>query len=143
MAALAAVPLKFLQLAINSLVEGGDVWRLSWLCAGFFLAVLLSAGVKFLLGLRLAVVGERVVPTELHQRRVEIRAGVGLGEVPDAAREQVELVAPTDASVMILGGVRRIASSLPVERKLVSCLDFIGLTSRSSGLAFSPMSMPS
>jgi hypothetical protein len=28
-------------------------------------------------------------------------------------------------------------------RKLVSCFDFIGLTSRSSGLAFSPMIMPS
>ena len=60
-AALAAVPLKFQQLAINSLVEGGDVTLLAWLCGGFLGAVLLSAGTKFLLGLRLAVVGERVV----------------------------------------------------------------------------------
>src|SRR6476469_7966138 len=48
------------------------------------------------------------------------------------------------SSVMRLGGVRRIASSLPpLARKLASCLAFIGFTSRSSVLAFSPMIMPS
>src|SRR6478672_5062469 len=48
------------------------------------------------------------------------------------------------SSVMRLGGVRRMASSLPpLARKLVSCLAFIGFTSRSSVLAFSPMIMPS
>ena len=60
-AALAALPLKFQQLAINSLVYGGD-WRLlAWSCAGFLGALALSAGLKFLLGLRMATVGEGVV----------------------------------------------------------------------------------
>ena len=60
-AALAAVPLKFQQLVINGLVYGGDVSLLLSLCIGFFGAVLLSAALKFLLGLRQSTVGERVV----------------------------------------------------------------------------------
>jgi ABC-type bacteriocin/lantibiotic exporter with double-glycine peptidase domain len=46
-AVLAVLPLKFQQLVINSLVYGGDVRRLTWLCAGFFAALLLSALLKF------------------------------------------------------------------------------------------------
>ena len=60
-AAVAAVPLKFQQLVINSLVYGGDRHRVAWLCAGLLGAVLLSAALKFALNMRLAVVGERVV----------------------------------------------------------------------------------
>lgn len=60
-AALAAAPLKFQQLVINSLVEGGTVERLVWLCAAFLGAVLLSAGLKFVLSLRISVLGERVI----------------------------------------------------------------------------------
>ena len=60
-AALAAVPLEFQQRAINSLVAHGDVGSFAWLCTGFVGAILLSATLKFTLGLRLSVVGERVV----------------------------------------------------------------------------------
>lgn len=60
-AAIAAAPLKFQQLVINSLVEGGTVDRLVWLCAAFLGAVLLSAGLKFLLSLRISVLGERII----------------------------------------------------------------------------------
>lgn len=60
-AGLAAVPLKFQQLVINGLVEGGDRTAIVWLCLGFLAVVLTSAGLKFVLRLRIATVGERVV----------------------------------------------------------------------------------
>lgn len=60
-AGLAAVPLKFQQLVINSLIDEGDPRKLFWLCAGFLAVVLLSAGLKFLLSLRLSQVGESVI----------------------------------------------------------------------------------
>jgi hypothetical protein len=60
-AGLASVPLRFQQLAINGLVERPDVHALAWNCAGFVCAILLSVALKFVLGLRLSVVGERVV----------------------------------------------------------------------------------
>jgi ABC-type bacteriocin/lantibiotic exporter with double-glycine peptidase domain len=60
-AGLAAAPLKLQQLVINSLVEGGEPRRIVWLCLAFLAVVLLSAGLKFLLRLRISTVGERVV----------------------------------------------------------------------------------
>jgi len=50
-AGLASVPLRFQQLAINGLVERPDVHALAWNCAGFVCAILLSAALKFVLGL--------------------------------------------------------------------------------------------
>jgi ABC-type bacteriocin/lantibiotic exporter with double-glycine peptidase domain len=60
-AALAAAPLKFQQLVINSLVYGGDIYRVAWLCAGLLGVTLLSATLKFALNFRLSVLGERIV----------------------------------------------------------------------------------
>jgi ABC-type bacteriocin/lantibiotic exporter with double-glycine peptidase domain len=60
-ASLAAAPLKFQQLVINGLVEGGEPATIVWLCLGFLGVVLVSAGLKFLLRLRMSSVGERVV----------------------------------------------------------------------------------
>jgi ABC-type bacteriocin/lantibiotic exporter with double-glycine peptidase domain len=60
-AGLAAAPLKFQQLVINGLVEGGDAALIVWLCLGFLGVVLVSAGLKFALRLRISTVGERVV----------------------------------------------------------------------------------
>lgn len=60
-AALAAAPLKFQQLVINSLVERGDIRHLAWLCGGFFAAVLLSATLKFALNFRMSLLGEHAV----------------------------------------------------------------------------------
>jgi ABC-type bacteriocin/lantibiotic exporter with double-glycine peptidase domain len=37
---------------VNSLVEHGEVGKLAWLCAGFLAAVLLSAALKFVLGIQ-------------------------------------------------------------------------------------------
>jgi ABC-type bacteriocin/lantibiotic exporter with double-glycine peptidase domain len=60
-AALAAAPLKFQQLVINSLVQGGDIPRVAWLCAGLLGVALLSGVLKFALNFRLSVLGERIV----------------------------------------------------------------------------------
>lgn len=82
-AALAAVPLKFQQLVVNSLVEHGDVVRLAWNCAGFIAAVLLSAGLKFVLGLRLSELGEDVVRrirARLYRNHVERARTEGNGD---------------------------------------------------------------
>ena len=81
-AALAAAPLKFQQLIVNSLVEDGDHRRLAWLCAGFLAVVLLSAGLKFAMNFRLALVGERVV--------LLIRERLYTNGVADAARREAE-----------------------------------------------------
>ena len=48
-AALAAAPLKFQQLVVNRLVEGADIRRVAWLCAGFLAVALLSTALKFVL----------------------------------------------------------------------------------------------
>jgi ABC-type bacteriocin/lantibiotic exporter with double-glycine peptidase domain len=60
-AALAAAPLKFQQLVVNRLVEGADIGRVAWLCAGLLAVALLGSGLKFVLNLRLSVLGERIV----------------------------------------------------------------------------------
>ena len=60
-AALAAAPLKFQQLVINTLVYGGDIYRVAWLCAGLLGVTLLSAALKFALNFRLSVLGEQIV----------------------------------------------------------------------------------
>jgi ABC-type bacteriocin/lantibiotic exporter with double-glycine peptidase domain len=60
-AALAAAPLKFQQLVINSLVAGGDIYRVAWLCAGLLAVTLLSLAFKFALNFRLSILGERIV----------------------------------------------------------------------------------
>ncbi|WP_159718663.1 hypothetical protein [Geminicoccus flavidas] len=68
-ATVAALPLKFQQLAINSLIYGGDVRQLAWLCAGFLAALLLSARLKLLLGLRMATGGRTGRATRRHPGR--------------------------------------------------------------------------
>lgn len=60
-AVLAAVPLKFQQLIINSMVESADLTKLAWLCAGFFAAVAVATLLKFTLNYRRMVLGERAV----------------------------------------------------------------------------------
>ena len=57
-AALAAAPLIFQQLVVNSLVQGGDIDRVVGLCAGLLGVALLSAVLKFALNFRLSVLGE-------------------------------------------------------------------------------------
>ena len=124
-AALAAVPLKFQQLAVNSLVYGGDVRRLAWLCAGFFGALLLSAALKFALGLRLTVVGERVVlliRERLYANGVA-EAGTGAADPP----RRGTLVAMLTAEAEVVGSFAGAAISSPLVQlgTLASVIGFI------------------
>jgi ABC-type bacteriocin/lantibiotic exporter with double-glycine peptidase domain len=124
-AALAAVPLKFQQLVVNSLVYGGDARRLAWLCAGFLAAVLASAGLKFVLGLRLSVVGERVV---LLIRERLYRNGVAdANGQADGAPQRGTLVTMLGAEAEVVGSFAGSAISSPLVQlgTLVSVIGFI------------------
>jgi ABC-type bacteriocin/lantibiotic exporter with double-glycine peptidase domain len=124
-AVLAVLPLKFQQLVINSLVYGGDVRRLTWLCAGFFAALLLSALLKFALGLRMATVGERVVlliRERLYRNAVHDRTNDA-----DRATQRGTLVAMLAAEAEVVGAFAgaAIASPLVQVGTLVSVIGFI------------------
>jgi ABC-type bacteriocin/lantibiotic exporter with double-glycine peptidase domain len=123
-AALAAVPLRFQQLAVNGLVEGGDVYRLAWLCAGYLGAVLLSAGVKFLLGLRLSVVGERVV------RMIRERLYANQIAASGSGVERGTLVAMLTAEAEVVGAFAGSAISSPLVQigTLLSVIGFIAVS---------------
>jgi ABC-type bacteriocin/lantibiotic exporter with double-glycine peptidase domain len=127
-AALAAVPLKFQQLVVNSLVYDGDVRRLAWLCAGFLAAVLASAALKFVLGLRLSVVGERVV---LLIRERLYRNGVADANHDAAgAPQRGTLVTMLAAEAEVVGSFAGSAISSPLVQlgTLISVIGFIALS---------------
>ena len=128
-ASLAAVPLKFQQLAINSLVDHGSVTRLAWLCGGFLAAVLLSAGVKFLLGLKLASVGERVVLL-IRERLYENHVARGREAAAEKTRNSGALVAMLAAEAEIVGTFAGSAISTPVVQigTLLSVIGFIAVS---------------
>ena len=125
-AGLAAVPLKFQQLAINSMVDERDAVHLAWLCGGFLGAVLVSAGFKFWLGLRLAVVGERVVLLIRERLYANYRtsgdggSGVGSGT----------LIAMLTSEAEAVGNFAGTAISSPVVQigTLVSVIGFIAVS---------------
>ena len=128
-ASLAAVPLKFQQLAINSLVDHGSVTRLAWLCGGFLAAVLLSAGVKFLLGLKLASVGERVVLL-IRERLYENHVAHGREAAAETTGNSGALVAMLAAEAEIVGTFAGSAISTPVVQigTLLSVIGFIAVS---------------
>jgi ABC-type bacteriocin/lantibiotic exporter with double-glycine peptidase domain len=127
-AGLAAVPLKFQQLAINSLVERGDVRTLAWLCAGFVAAILLSAVLKFLLGLRLSVVGERVIL--LIRERLYANQVVDVARDPDTATPRGTLVTMLAAEAEVVGAFAGSAIATPLLQlgTLASVIGFIVLS---------------
>ena len=99
--------------------------KLAWLCAGFLAAVLLSAALKFVLGLRLSVVGERVV--------LMIRERLYANHVGDAARDPAgapqrgTLVTMLAAEAEAVGSFAGSAISSPVVQigTLISVIGFI------------------
>ena len=128
-ASLAAVPLKFQQLAINSLVDQGSVARLAWLCAGFLGSVLLSATVKFLLGLKLASVGERVVLL-IRERLYRNHVAQGPAQAADGGGNSGALVAMLASEAEIVGTFAGSAISTPVVQigTLLSVIGFIAVS---------------
>jgi ABC-type bacteriocin/lantibiotic exporter with double-glycine peptidase domain len=124
-AALAAAPLKFQQLVINSLVEDGEVSRVAWLCAGFLGVTLLSAGLKFALNYRLSVVGEDIVLRIRERLYANYVSDVASG-APDAPKRGtlVTMLAAEAESVGAFAG-SAIASPLVQLGTLTSVIAFI------------------
>ena len=90
--------------------------------------MLLSAGVKFLLGLRLAVVGERVV--RLIRERLYENQVADTARDPQAADRRGALVAMLTAEAEVVGSFAGAAISTPVVQigTLVSVIGFIALS---------------
>jgi ABC-type bacteriocin/lantibiotic exporter with double-glycine peptidase domain len=124
-AGLAALPLKFQQLVINNLVYGGDVRWLAWLCAGFLASILLSAGLKFLLGLRLSVVGEHVVLRIRERLYSNAVADTHGGGGAAAKRGSLLTMLGTEAEVVGTFAGSAISSPLLQLGTLVSVIGFI------------------
>lgn len=124
-AALAALPLKFQQLAVNSLVEHAEVKKLAWLCAGFFGAVVLSAALKFVLGLSLSLVGERVVL--LIRERLHANAVADTNGGAAAPVERGTLVTMLAAEAEVVGSFAGGAIATPIVQvgTLASVIGFI------------------
>jgi ABC-type multidrug transport system fused ATPase/permease subunit len=122
---LAAAPLKFQQLVVNSLIEGGNVGLLVTLCAGFLLVVLLSAALKFALNYGMSLTGERVILTireRLYRNQVtDTRAGTG--EMPK--RGALLSMLSTEAEALGKFAGSAVASPLVQLGTLVSVLGFI------------------
>lgn len=133
-AALAAVPLEFQQRAINSLVEHGEVGTFAWLCAGFVGAVLLSATLKFVLGLRLSVVGERVVL--LIRERLYANRVADVARDAAGARQRGTLLAMLSAEAELVGAFAGSAIATPLLQlgTLVSVIGFIAYSQPWLGL---------
>jgi ABC-type bacteriocin/lantibiotic exporter with double-glycine peptidase domain len=124
-AALAAAPLKFQQLVINSLVAHGDIGRVGWLCAGLLGIVLLSAALKFALNFKLSVLGESIVL--LLRERLYVNyvtdAGTGAADVPKRGTLVTMLAAEAESVGAFAGAA--IAEPLMQVGTLVSVIAFI------------------
>jgi ABC-type bacteriocin/lantibiotic exporter with double-glycine peptidase domain len=124
-AALAAAPLKFQQLVINSLVYGGDIYRVAWLCAGLLGVTLLSAALKFALNFRLSVLGEQIV-LRLRDRlyaNYVIDATTGAPDTPKRGTLVTMLAAEAESVGAFAGSA--IASPLMQVGTLISVIAFI------------------
>lgn len=124
-AALAALPLKFQQLAINSMVESSDVAKLAWLCLGYFGAVMLGTALKFALNYKRSVLGERSV----HMIRDRLYANQVKDTVADAdgRPKRGALMAMVTSEAEAVGSFSGIAISAPLMLlgTLISVLGFI------------------
>jgi ABC-type bacteriocin/lantibiotic exporter with double-glycine peptidase domain len=123
-AGVAVLPLKFQELVVNSLVRGGDLHRLAWLCLGFVGAILVSGALKFVMGLRLAIVGERVILL-IRERlyRDHVAATQGAADVPTRGTLVAMLAAEAETVGTFAGGA--IASPLLQLGTLISVIGFI------------------
>jgi ABC-type bacteriocin/lantibiotic exporter with double-glycine peptidase domain len=124
-AALAAAPLKFQQLVVNGLVQGGDIHRIAWLCAGLLGVSLLSAALKFALNFRLSILGERIVlllRERLYANYVS-DAGTSASDPPKRGTLVTMLSAESEAVGAFAGSA--IASPLMQLGTLISVIAFI------------------
>ena len=133
-AGLAVVPLKFQQLVVNNLVYDGDVRWLAWLCAGFLASILLSAALKFVLGLQLSIVGERVVL--LIRERLYANHGADAQDGANQATSRGTLVTMLAVEAEVVGSFAGSAISSPLVQlgTLMSVIGFIAISQPWLGL---------
>jgi len=128
-AALAAAPLQFQKDIINALdAEGTDAAGLMRLCAGMMGVILLSLGLKWLMGYRSGVLGEDVT-----RRLRGVIVGDGLRE---GGPDKGTMAAAVTAEAEELGRFTGAAISEPVVQigTLVSVVSFIAATQPRLGL---------
>lgn len=124
-AALAAAPLKFQQLVVNGLVEGGDMHRVAWLCAGFLAVALLSSALKFALNVRLSVLGERIVLLVRERLYTTYVANAALGVTGGPKRGTLVTMLAAEAEAVGSFAGSAIASPLMQLGTLISVISFI------------------
>lgn len=141
-AGLASLPLRFQQLAINGLVENPDLRALAWNCAGFVCAILLSAGLKFALGLRLSLVGERVV--KLIRERLYSNLVDDVARDSQANAQRGRILAMLNAETELVGSFAGAAIANPLLQAgtLVSVITFIGASQPLLGLVAIAVVLP-
>jgi ABC-type bacteriocin/lantibiotic exporter with double-glycine peptidase domain len=124
-AGLAAAPLKFQQVIINHVTQGGSVSLLLWLGAGFLAVIALSAGLKFALNFQISVIGEatvllirhRLYGNAVHDRQIDGAPALGQGTLVTMLAAEAEAVGAFAGSA--------IASPLLQIGTLASVLAFI------------------
>jgi len=125
-AALAAAPLKFQQLVVNGLVEGGgDIRRVGWLCAGLLAVSLLSSALKFALNMRLSVLGERIVLLVRERLYTTYVANAALGATGGPKRGTLVTMLAAEAEEVGSFAGSAIASPLMQMGTLISVISFI------------------
>ena len=140
--ALAVFPLKFQQLAINSMVEHSDVATLAWLCAGYFGAVVVGALAKFILSYRRSVLGERTVRIlrdRLHTNYVDDAAG-DRSKLPKRGSMVMMITSEAEAVGTFAGDA--IATPLVLIGTLASVLGFIAISQPLLGLVAFAVVLP-
>jgi ABC-type multidrug transport system fused ATPase/permease subunit len=106
-------------------VQGGDIHRIAWLCAGLLGVSLLSAALKFALNFRLSVLGERIVlllRERLYANYVS-DAGTSASYTPKRGTLVTMLSAESEAVGAFAGSA--IASPLMQVGTLISVIAFI------------------
>lgn len=141
-AALASLPLRFQQLAINGLVEHPELSALVWNCVGFVVAILFSAGLKFVLGLRLAVVGERVV--RLIRERLYANLVAEAAREPATAGQRGRILAMLNAEAEMVGSFAGAAIANPLLQAgtLISVITFIAASQPLLGIVAIAVVLP-
>lgn len=138
-AGLAAAPLKFQKEIVNALTANDiDASALLWLCAGMMGVILLSLGLKWMLGYRSGVLGEDVT------RR--LRAIIYRNSTPDNAEAPSKgtVAAAVTAEAEELGKFTGGALSDPVVQigTLISVVGFIAATQPGLGIIALAMILP-
>ena len=130
-AGLAAAPLKFQKEIVNGLTDGtADRDALMWLCGGMMAVILLSLGLKWLMGFRANILGEDIIR---FLRRYIFGVYTATGAQPERTGQAATMIT---AEAEELGKFVGSAFSEPVVQlgTLISVIGFIASTQPKLGL---------